>query len=296
MLTFTDYLNENDLLLEKLMIFGKSAYPKFNNVVILAGGAGSGKGFQLENLIGIEGMVFDVDALKKLAISSNKFAQKVKAETGQDIAKFDLMIPQNVSKIHEILADVYNLPNKHQTASFASILTAPNDRKPNLIFDVTMKDMKKLESISRNVQELGYEKSNIHIVWIVNDLKVALKQNLDPSRGRVVPEEILVGTHEGAALTMKKILDMGDNIKKYMDGVIYLSFNKVTVDTSMVSRDDKTDNKVFKNKKPSRGSYIKDANYIKVKDQGRSQTPSDKLSISIYNKIKEYTPNINTWK
>jgi len=38
--SFTDYLAENEILLEKLMIFGKSAYPKFNNVVILAGGAG----------------------------------------------------------------------------------------------------------------------------------------------------------------------------------------------------------------------------------------------------------------
>ena len=39
---------EHKSLQEKLITFGKKAYPKFGNVVILAGGAGSGKGFQLE--------------------------------------------------------------------------------------------------------------------------------------------------------------------------------------------------------------------------------------------------------
>jgi len=34
----------NEYLLEKLITFGGKAYPKFGNVVILAGGGGSGKG------------------------------------------------------------------------------------------------------------------------------------------------------------------------------------------------------------------------------------------------------------
>lgn len=37
--SFDEFLHEQQLL-EKLMIFGKSAYPKFGNIVILAGGAG----------------------------------------------------------------------------------------------------------------------------------------------------------------------------------------------------------------------------------------------------------------
>jgi hypothetical protein len=52
---------------EALITFGKSAYPKFGNIVILAGGAGSGKGFQKNNLLGIEGTNIDVDAIKELA-------------------------------------------------------------------------------------------------------------------------------------------------------------------------------------------------------------------------------------
>lgn len=40
MKTFTEYLDENELIIEKLMTFGKRAYPPFNNIVIMAGGAG----------------------------------------------------------------------------------------------------------------------------------------------------------------------------------------------------------------------------------------------------------------
>jgi hypothetical protein len=275
MIDFIQFLNE------RLMIFGKSAYPKFGNVLILAGGAGSGKGFQSSNLLGIEGKTLDVDALKELAIKSTVFAARVKKETGHDLKTFDLKKPENVGKIHEILSDVYNVTNKNQKTLFASILTAAHDRKPNVIFDVTLSKMSKLESISRNAEELGYDKKNIHIVWVVNDINVAITQN--QKRSRVVPDEILMDTHEGAALSMKKILDMGEKLKKYMDGDIYLSFNKVGVDTS-VSKSDKG------------GAYIKDANYFKVKKQGQPQLSSDQLGDEIYNKIKAYVPKTDTWE
>jgi hypothetical protein len=278
MIKFSDFLSQS--LTEKLMVFGKSAYPKFGNIVILAGGAGSGKGFQSGKLLGIEGKTFDVDALKELAVKSTKFAAKVKEETGHDMKTFDMRKPENVGKLHDILASVYNVTNKHQQTTFASILASDAERKPNLIFDVTLKDLSKLESISRNVVELGYEKKNVHIVWIVNDINVAIEQN--KNRSRVVPDEILMATHEGAALTMKKLLDMGDKIQKYMDGDIYISFNKVGVDVGV-------------KKSGNGGSYIKDANYIKVKKQGQRQLSSKDLEDEVYNKIKNYVPKTDTW-
>ena len=282
MLGFIDFFAEQEKMIisEKLMIFGGRAYPKFGNVVLIVGGAGSGKGFQLDMLVGIEGKVFDVDALKMLAIKSNIFATRVKEETGHDLKQFDLKIPENVSKIHEILANVYGTTKKAEQLAFTSILAATADRKPNLIFDVTMKDLSKLESISRNVSELGYTKENIHIVWVVNDIEVAVKQNKE--RNRIVPEEILMATHEGAAMTMKKLLDMGSKLEKYMNGDIYLSFNKLEVDTELV-------------KSKSGGNCIKKADYVKVKEQGRAQKSSAELDQRIIDKIKEYTPDMNTW-
>lgn len=156
-------------------------------------------------LLGIEGNTLDVDALKTLALGSQNLAQKIKDETGQDIKKFDLKNPDNVAKLHDLMSKVYHITDKNQQRIFSSALTAPSDRKPNLIFDVTLKDMGKLESISRNVQQLGYDKSNIHIVWVVNDIEVAIKQN--QNRSRVVSSEILMSTHEGASMTMRKLID-----------------------------------------------------------------------------------------
>lgn len=102
-----------------------------------------------------------------------------------------------------------------------------------------------------------------------------MKQN--KSRSRSVPEEILFATHQGAALTMKRILDMDDNLKQYMDGAIYISFNKIHSD-------------VTTHRSSGGGSFIKSANYVQVKKQGQPQLSSGELSAAISAKIKAYVP------
>jgi ABC-type lipoprotein export system ATPase subunit len=62
-----EYLNE------KLITLGNKR-PSYNNIVIISGGSGSGKSFVKDKLLGIEGKSLDVDALKKLAMGSIKFA------------------------------------------------------------------------------------------------------------------------------------------------------------------------------------------------------------------------------
>ena len=109
MKSFKEYLIDQELVEEKLITFGGKAYPKFGNVTILVGGSGSGKGFIIENLLGMEGKTLDVDAIKKLAMKSTKLAQRIKEETGHDIKNFDLKNPDNVSKIHVLLSDVYGI-------------------------------------------------------------------------------------------------------------------------------------------------------------------------------------------
>ena len=72
-----DFLCENSMLLiEKLIQFNQGR--QYGQIVFLAGGAGSGKGFVKDKLLGVEGMVFDVDAMKTLAMKSPKINQKVK--------------------------------------------------------------------------------------------------------------------------------------------------------------------------------------------------------------------------
>lgn len=240
----------------------------------------SGKGFIKDNLLGIEGFTFDVDAIKELAIKTKSIVDKVKDQTGYDISKFDLGNTNHVSILHDIVGNNMRLSNKKLTALYASILASPSSDKPNLIFDVTLKDLQKLESISSGVSRLGYDKRNIHIVWVLNDIEVAKVQN--QKRTRKVDVDILVNTHQGVSQTMAQIISMNDRLNKYMDGSIVVAFNQIFVDTELV-------------KSPRGGSYIKNANYVTLKKQGEPPLRRSELSDIILNKIAAYAPPVSDW-
>src|SRR5210317_2431961 len=113
-------LEEVETLLEKLITFGGKAYPKYGNIVLMAGGAGSGKGFVLGNLVGVEGKVLDVDALKTLASKTPAIQKRVKDQMGVDLAGLanNLKDPENVSKLHGILGDFLKLDKRVNKALY----------------------------------------------------------------------------------------------------------------------------------------------------------------------------------
>ena len=278
---YRDMFGEDlDAITEALITFAGKTYPRSGHMVILAGGAGSGKGFVLDNLVGLEGKVFDVDKLKSLAMRTPKIIKKVKDEFGTDISDLNLRNPDDVSRLHELIGDELNLPDKRQAAFFANVLAQKPNSKPNVIFDVTLKDLRKLEKITRIADAMGYDKKNVHIVWVINDIEVAKKQNVE--RDRQVPVEILVNTHRGASHTMLDIINMGQSLKKYMDGDIVFAFNKINVDSDL-------------QKSKRGGAFIKASNYFYAKRSGKPVTPHKKLSNEIVAKIAGYVPTSNSW-
>lgn len=287
---FTQFLTEElilestaEELMEKLITFGGQAYPKFGNIVLMAGGAGSGKGFVLSNLVGVEGKVLDVDALKTLASKAPSIKKKVKDQMGVDIEDLanNLKDPKNVEKLHDIMGNQLGIDKAKERLLYRGILGAHPDRKPNIIYDMTLKSLDKLDKVAKDAAKLGYDKKNIHIVWVVNDISIAKAQN--KARSRQVPEEILVNTHRGAANTMGDIINMGKKLRKYMDGDIVFAFNKVGVDANLV-------------KSGKGGSYVKDANYFYVKRQGKPPHDIATLSKDIKAKIKSYVPKNVEWE
>lgn len=281
--SFKEYMLNEEELKEALITFSKQAYPKFNTVVIMAGGAGSGKGFVLSNLVGVEGYTFDVDAVKTLSMAAKGITHKIKQKFGKDISKFDLKNPSNVADLHAFVSGFfgeYGIDDARKKAMFKGVMLADPSRKPNIIFDVTLKDMQKLANLTRSLEELGYSKKNIHIVWVVNDIEVAKKQN--QARSRTVPVDILVNTHRGVSQTMNDIISMGSRVKKYMDGDIVFAFNKFKVDAEL-------------EKSGSGGQYIKKANYIYVKRAGGKTMSLDDVKKEIGNKIASYVPKNVSW-
>ena len=261
---------------EKAVTFGGKMYPKFNQVVILAGGAGSGKGFVLNNLLGIEGIVYDVDRLKELSLESKHIQEYVLEKTGHDITKFDLRNPKDVSNLHAIMKKI-DLPNRKLSQISKAVLNAHPERRPNIIIDMTMKDVYSFHKFTDLFRIYGYSPENIHLVWILNDVEVAKEQN--QKRARRVPEKILLGTHSGAKKTFMEILRMGKRLRNYVDGDIYIVFNKKFVDSIL-----KTSGKG--------GKYISKANYIKVKAKGQRPIDMKRLSERFLKKIEAYTPKV----
>lgn len=283
---FSSVLAEAMQLDEALITFGGKAYPKFGNIVIMAGGAGSGKGFVKDKLVGLEGFVYDVDALKLIATRTQKIVDKVKTEIGVDLSKMDvsknataLKNPETVGLLHSIIGDELKLDDKKKDTMIKSIMTSAPDRKPNLIFDITMREYRQFLKYTEPFVKLGYAKENIHVVWVVNDIEVAAAQNA--RRDRTVPAQILIDTHKGASATMKQIVDMGDEIRRYADGEIVLAFNKVGVD-SEVSKSDKG------------GMYVVKANYVYLKKSGKP-VDKDKFTADLRAKIASYVPDNVQW-
>jgi hypothetical protein len=77
---FKSYINE-------ALITLANKRPKYNNIVILAGGAGSGKGFINTNLLGIEGKTFDVDEIKRLGLKIGDLVDQDMAEYFIEVLK-----------------------------------------------------------------------------------------------------------------------------------------------------------------------------------------------------------------
>ena len=142
---------EMSILMEKLITFGGQAYPRFGNIVLMAGGAGSGKGVVLSNLVGLEGKTFDVDELKTLASKAPAIKRRVAADLGVDIENLaqNLKDPKNVEKLHDIMGNYLGVDKRKERAFYRGVLAADPDRKPNIIFDMTLKSLDKLDKIAK---------------------------------------------------------------------------------------------------------------------------------------------------
>jgi len=297
--TFEQYYKDKiseELLNEKLITFGNKR-PKYNNIVILAGAGGSGKGFVSEKLIGTSDYkVFNVDDLKDFAKESMILRGRIKRDEygeefkGIDVNKLDLKNPDHTSLLHKIMKKT-KLEGRQKKA-FNDIVKNTNSKfKPNIMFDLQLKDMDDFHEILFDVKQMGYETKNINIVWVLNKLSVALKQNKE--RDRYVPEDILFTGHSKVALTMKYLMLLGTSLKREgLDGDIWIAFNAKNIDTKLHVEKRKINKEIFKKvgiKPPKNGemtlSYVKDALLLKIKEKGKPVIDPATASKEIVNKI-----------
>jgi hypothetical protein len=281
-LKFSEYVDLKDYkatqLIEKQILYNNGA--KYGQIVFLAGGAGSGKGFAVQHFMqGSEFKIRDVDELKiafqkldalgKFTTQDllDKYGNKI-SERDKDLIKkelidknlkmnqLDLKTPTHVYILH-VLVRATDVKNKTLDLMLAG---AEKGQLPNLIFDSTFKEVEDMTDVLPKLFAAGYESKNIHVSWVLTNYQIAIKNN--KSRARVVPEDILLATHAGAAQTVYNLVTTA--MPPSVQGGVYVILNNPENTIFIV---DPQTNKAYKDKKGN--PVIKDFKYLTLKEPGK---------------------------
>ena len=207
-----------EILNEKLITYGNRK--PYGQVVFMAGGAGSGKGFAISNFVDSASFkIRDVDEMKKQLQILNRMG---KLDIKTIIKKYGKNIkPKDLDLINKIESDGYRLQNLNlknpdhvyalhilvkamgiKDNSLANLLAGKDNPEtlPNILFDITAKDVTDITKVLPMLKNVGYKAENIHLTWVLTNYVTAMVNN--KNRARMVPEDILLKTHEGASNTI----------------------------------------------------------------------------------------------
>jgi len=314
---------------EKLITYNNRK--PYGQVVFLAGGAGSGKGFAGSNFLDSAGFrVRDVDEMKKQLQIMNrigkidvetiikKYGKNIKPADMEQINKvfgletkggkkvslqnLNLKNPDHVSVLHNLVKSMGIKDN-----SLINMLAATSNPEtlPNIMFDITAKELGDITDILPLLKKAGYLSKNIHLTWILTNYVIAMDNN--KSRERMVPEDTLLKTHEGAANTVWGLVTSA--LPKGMDGRIDVVLNnpKWTVfykDASgnTIEKDqDKVKTSVALDKKgkvkhtrtveTKATKFVAGFKSLPVKDAGGSIYPESEWKKRLYGWVKDNAPD-----
>ena len=265
MLKFRQYLEE------KLIMYGQGK--RYGQIVFLAGGAGSGKGFAISNFMEKEKFkIRDVDEWKKGFL---KLAQTRKQFS--ELKGLQLRNPKDVYKLHMFVKEK-GIKDK----SLDLLLRDSNtDRLPNIMFDITMKDASDIGSVLPKLIEAGYDSKNIHLTWVLTNYAVAIVNNRN--RERVVPEDIMLLSHEGAANSMYDVIK--GKLPRGLNGAVRVILNNRENTIPYVDPETK------KPMKTEQGDIlVKDFTYLTFKKEGKSMGPESGVKKQLLGWISSNVP------
>ena len=228
-----------EILNEKLITYGNRK--PYGQIVFMAGGAGSGKGFAISNFVDSSSFKKrDVDEMKKQLQILNRLG---KLDIKTIIKKHGKNIkPKDLDLINKIESDGYRLQNLNlknpdhvyalhilvkamgiKDNSLANLLSGKDNPEtlPNILFDITAKDVTDITKVLPMLKNAGYKADNIHLTWVLTNYVTAMVNN--KSRSRMVPEDILLKTHEGASNTIWGLITKA--LPKGMNGRVDVILN-----------------------------------------------------------------------
>ena len=302
-LKFSEYVELKDYkayeLVEKQILYNNGA--KYGQIVFLAGGAGSGKGFAVQHFMqGSEFKIRDVDELKiafqkldalgkfttqdlldkygdKISQKDKELIQKELTDKNLKMGELNLKTPTHVYILH-VLIRATDVKNKTLDLMLAG---AEKGQLPNLIFDSTFKEVEDMTDVLPKLFAAGYEPKNIHVSWVLTNYQIAIKNN--KSRARVVPEDILLATHAGAAQTVYNLVTTA--MPPTVQGGIYVILNNPENTIFIV---DPQTGKAYKDKKGN--PVIKDFKYLTLKEPGKPAKKELDVKKQLLTWIKDNVP------
>ena len=269
MLTFKEHaeMREYQQLDEKLIMYNQGK--KYGQVVFLAGGAGSGKGFAQQNFMEVEKFkVFDVDELKKLFIKVREL-------------KMDLRNPEDVFDLHMMVKKSGVKDARLNMLAKSLSQSKSKETLPNLMFDVTLKEIEDIKEMMPMLNALGYNPKNIHVTWVLTDYYVAVKANQE--RERVVPDDILLQTHVGASKTMSNIIK--GKLPRGVDGEVRVILNNRRNTIPFTDKD----GNVIKGSGSGK-MVVKDFTYVTLKKSGKPFENEASVQKQVFNWIQDNVP------
>jgi hypothetical protein len=284
MKAFKEFNESLEYLEEKLLLINNGK--KYGQIVFLAGGAGSGKGFASTIFMEKEKFkVRDVDEWKTAFMKIGDLKNKYPEIKGLNLKK-----PGDVIKLH---AFVEKLGIKDNTMN--ALLSGMKNKSvlPNIMFDITGKDINSISKIMPNLLNAGYNPANIHMVWVLTDYQLAVINNR--TRPRIVRDDILFQTHTGAANTMFDLIK-NKGKKLAINGEIKVILNNLenTIhwkdDDAGVSPENRTSGKYIKSKDGEKLGVIKDFTYITIKRRGKPNKTPDQIMQQLYQWIVNNIP------
>jgi hypothetical protein len=169
-----------------------------------------------------------------------------------------------------------------------------------------VKDTVDVDTIIPMLLKVGYMPKNIHLIWVLTNYEVAFKANKE--RERVVPDDIMISSHKGAAKTMVDIVNGRENYTinpKRLWGEIHVILGnrentiwftdqdtKETITNRAQSAGKKLGRDVV-NKKTGEKEFIgivKSFTSLKMKDSGKPIKNDSEVRKQLFNWVKNNVP------
>lgn len=174
---------------------GNEADPKFGWCIIMAGGPGCGKGWCIDNKLLIQGKHFDVDKFKQMYV-------KLQNSAADSAKKLDLNNPEDTKNLHALIK---GKNWKEKERQYMMDAASVQERLPNIIFDITSKNTGDIQAIVDFIRD-NDKLYKVALVWVATNRSVAMYNNFNPKRGRVVPESIFHEVHNSVNATMLNLI------------------------------------------------------------------------------------------